>query len=506
MMDYRLGQLAPDRPIVAARLEGDGGDIVRLIEADGVYASLEGYRPVPELVLRAGLGTLNSTCRGWMGLRTPGDGTNYLVAGTATKLYLTSSGAIVDRTGASVPALAASDRWEFGAYDTGVLATSLGVAAIQRSTGAAFADLSADAPKAGHLMILDGFVIAGDIVGRGANAGLGTRRDGLQWCARGDETSWPAVGTDAALAVESDWTPLQGGSGPITLVRSTGRYGCVARERAVFRMDYTGGADIMAVELIEENRGCIAPGAGIAVGGMVYFPSEEGFVVFDGEKAEPIGWEKIDRTWWASLVDVDLALMSVAHDYNARTIWWLHPSSGRAWLYNYVLDRWTTVPMAASWIGSMLPIAESLDSGSLSAANLDVAPQDTLNLDSLSPSGADATIAVFNTAHQIQTLDGDPIDTAHLRTARFTVDEKGRRSLVRSIRPYAENVGGEISVAARGYLRSDAADKAVGYRDPGSSGLAPARSSGRFHEFDFLFSGDQDVVGFDVIASPQGVR
>ena len=170
-------------------------------------------------------------------------------------------------------------------------------------------------------------------------------------------------------------------------------------------------------------------------------------------------------------------------------------------------SRWSTVPLSAAWIGSLLPIAESLDSGSLAAANLDAAPQDTLNLDSLSPAAADATIAVFDGAHQLETLDGDPVDTAHLRTARFTVDARGSRSLVRSVRPYAENVGGDISVAVRGYLRADAAAKAIDYREPGAStGLAPARSSGRFHEFDFLFSGDQDVVGFDAIASGQGVR
>lgn len=502
-MDYPLGPWEPDRPLVGAPDQKTGA--LRVRTAEYVYRLLDGYVPVPSAVVRSVFGTLaGGSCRGARGVRVA-DGTTYLVVGSPTKLYLTSAGALVDRTGATVPALAAADRWDFDAYDNRVLATSLGVNGIQSSTGAAFADLAADAPKAAFIFSLDKFLVAADIQARGAN-GYGTRREGLHWCGRGEPTYWLADGSDAALAKQADWFPLRGDSGRITLALSTGTYAFIARERAAWRMDYDGGPEVMAFDPVEKERGCVAPGGGIALGGRVYFPSEEGFLVYDGERCNPIGWEKIDRTWAAALsLPGDLDLMSAGHDFEARTIWFLHPTSQRAFLYNYLTDEWTSVPIAAEWIFGMLPIAESLDTGSLAAANLDVPPQDTLNLDSLGGAGVNETIAIFTTAHQIATLDGSRVTTARLQTCRFEL-EPGRRALVRGVRPIDDNLGGTIAASVRSYLRPDAAEVAPDYRQVAAVGRAPARAAGRYHEVDLLFGGDETVTGFDLVASLQGVR
>lgn len=501
-MDYALGSWRPDDAKVGAP---DQKGALHLQEAENVYRTPAGYVPIRGPILRSALGTLNSACRGGRGVRVA-DGTTYLVLGTATKLYLTSAGALVDRTGASVPALASTDRWSFAAFDNGVLATSLGVAAIQRSTGAAFADLAAGAPKASFVFELEKFVVACDIIGRGVNVGHGTRREGVHWSGRGDSTSWLATGTDAALAVQSDMVPLRGETGRITLALSTGTYAFIARERSAWRMDYDGGPEVMAFDEIEKERGCIAPGGGIAVGGRVYFPSEEGFLVFDGERCTEVGYGKVDRYWADFVTGDDLALMSVAHAFEERSIYFHHPSSGRSLIYNYLLDDWSMAPIAGEFILGALPIGDSLDTGSLSAANLDAAPQDTLNLDSLAVGGANEYLTMITPAHQVSTLDGSYLTTGHVKTCRFQ-GEEGTRRLSRMVRPVQKDASGNMAASVKGYLAPSDAPKTPTYQTPTTTGFVPARAGGWYHEVDFLFGGSAaDLSGFDIVTEDQGVR
>mgnify|MGYP001213339375 CR=1 FL=1 len=498
-MQYRFGSYRPDAPRVGAP-DKDGR--IDLAQAQNVYRTADGYLSTPSPVAQTVFGNLTAKCQGAAGVRMS-DGTRYLVAGDATKLYLTGSGALVDRTGAAVPALSTSQRWSIAAFDRTVLATSLGVAGIQGSTGAAFSTLDANAPQAGHVFVLKEFVVAADIVGRGVNAGLGVQRDALQWSGRGEFTganSWLAPGTDAALARESSWQPLRGETGPITLALSAGTYGIICRERSIWRMDYVGGAEIMNIEPLEENFGCLVNGCGVAVGGNVYFPSESGFVRTDGEKAYDIGFGKINRTWRDSLTGDDRYLMSAAHDFERQQIWFQHPGSGVAWIYSYATDDWTMSVRPAEWIFNLQPIAESMDTGSMSAANMDTTFGST-NMDALGGTDTEE-LAVFNAIHGVSTLTGAGQIT-QMRTKRFQCIPDSR-SLVRSIRPFTSN--GDQVLAVQGYLTPDEADKSPSYSVVGRSGLAPVRAGGRYHELSALFVIDEELEGFDVILQEQGVR
>ena len=60
-------------------------------------------------------------------------------------------------------------------------------------------------------------------------------------------------------------------------------------------MDYRGGNVIFSFRSIEDNIGAVQGKTVIKVGNLVYFLSENGFRVTDGNKSEPIGNGKVDR-------------------------------------------------------------------------------------------------------------------------------------------------------------------------------------------------------------------
>ncbi|KKL78287.1 hypothetical protein LCGC14_2026320, partial [marine sediment metagenome] len=271
-----------------------------------------------------------------------------------------------------------TDRWEFSLYgDTIIACTDTEPPQkYEVGTDTRFSDASAHAPKAVIVETVKEFTMVGDIFGRGNNVGIGGE-GAVHWSEIGSPTSWPTVGTDAALAVESDYQLLEGDGGPITDIVAASTFTIVFRERQVWRADYVGKPEIFAFRKLDKTRGCVIPGAAISVGGLVYFPSKSGWLVTNGAQVTPIGHEKIDRWWKAGLSIEHISRISVAHSPSHQSIFWSVPfdSSTTPNLvigYQYEIRRWYKINEALEWIVTVLPAGGSLDDAPYATQDMDV--------------------------------------------------------------------------------------------------------------------------------------
>jgi hypothetical protein len=497
----QLGSMVPDRQDT----NGEGG--VEVVQNLAKVA--DGYQSIPRWA-DSNRGTLDAECSGaWSG-RTE-DGQNLAVAGTATKLWLATTGDLTDESGA-VYTLGADARWEFGLFGNFLLATNYSddVQVFDLGTSpATFGQLSADASRCKYMAVIDQFLMLGNIVGRGVNAGaIGTRESGLHWSARGDHANYPQVGTDAAATVLSDWDKFPEDGGQITGLTSGSQWGLVLRERQVRRAEFVGGLDVFDFgEIVDEKRGCIVPGAAISVGPWTYYPSQEGFIACDGSRCVPIGHEKIDR-YWRSMVNMARRFrVSKAHSSELRSVFWLFPDDDFLIAYNYELDDWyTLVGSGYEWLLSVLPLDTSMDDAPYATMDMDVNLPTGLgdqNMDELSAASV-AELGAFNTAHKLGTFTSSLKQVGYIQTL-FHGGEG--RNLMRWIRPHFNGSGAVIGAVLSKYDADDGSPRTTIVKSVNGVGVIPARIGGRWHQANFITTGEiESFRHFDAEFSPQGRR
>jgi hypothetical protein len=482
----------------------------------------DGYKTIQDTA-SFGLENLAAECRGAKRLRTQ-DGQDVLLAGTQTKLYR-DAGAVfedVTRVSGGDYNLDPDNRWSFDVYGNRLLATNK-ADAVQRMESPAtdFSLLNADCSRAGVLTVFDEFVVLGNIIGQGANASaIETQEGGLHWCAIGNPESWPVVGTQAAIDVQSDFQILEGDGGPIYDIVPAADYACILRERQVWRMDYVGAPSFFAFRKRDDNRGAVVPGTGIAVGNNVYFLSEEGFLVFNGSGTTSIGYKRVDQ-YVRDTVNWTRALSrsSVVHDENTRSIIWLLPVGELGSLviaYNYELDWWWNINKSLEWlfhfssVGFGGDLDEVLAPPAYGAKDMDIlTPPDLgdVNLDTLGAGGSGrAILAAFSAvAHSPVTFSSSSTLTAVVTTSDFEIPGQ-RRASVRYIRPVYQGTGA-ISATISNRLKPSDPIAYVGLKAVNSAGVIPYRACGRYLSAGFIFSGDiSHFQGFDFEAPRMGRR
>jgi hypothetical protein len=465
------------------------------------------------------LDALVAECRGAFRGRTQG-GTDFVLAGTEDGLY-ESNGFSMDELSAITYTLGPTDRWDLDVYGNARFATNK-TDPVQRSSapGVNFATVSQHASLARALAVVGEFVMLGDIVGQNANDVIGTQEGGLHWCAIGDPTDWPTVGSDEAINKQSDYQVLEGDGGPVKQIVAAAEYSAVFRQRQVWRADYVGAPDFWRFRKIDDSRGAVVPGTAIAVGNFVYFLSAEGFLVFNGARTAPIGFEKVDRT---ILENMDWARAdahcSVAHNAALRSVVWSlpqnYPQGGVINLllgYNYELQQFWPILEPNEWVFNAPPLTEdlSMDGVTYGPMDMDVALPTGLgdqNMDLLGGGTSERDVlSVFNTAHKVASFSGDGTLGGTIVTGDFEMPN-GRRGLVRGLRPVFQGYNAAVSATVQGR------NIANGYSTSGTAnsmkpcGVIPARSAGRYQFASFSTAGAiRDFQGFDPIVGRLGKR
>jgi hypothetical protein len=188
------------------------------------------------------------------------------------------------------------------------------------------------------------------VFGNTTDGTYGPQPQRVHWSAIDDPTNFPTPATAGAAAVQSDFDDLVGDAGWVQgIVGNLGTAdGAVFQERAVVRMVYIGPPAIFAFTPAEGVRGTPAPGSIVQDGALAYYLGEDGFYVFNGSASQPIGVDRVDKTFLADLDQSYFYRIEGAVDPINKQIWWAYPGSGhsggnpnRIIVYDRARDRWT---------------------------------------------------------------------------------------------------------------------------------------------------------------------
>lgn len=435
-------------------------------------------------------------------------GSPQIFAGSGTGLYQVSGTSWLNRSKTGGYNTAPNETWSFAAFGSLVIATNYGdpPQVMDLSAPGAFADLSADAPHAKVVGVLEpGFVMLGALA---SGAGL----NGVRWSALEDATSWPEPGTTQALGAESDEQAFPtGGEVRAILGAVGGATGAIFQEHAIRRVEYVGPPAFFAFQEVERDRGLVAQHAVVRYGTAAYYLAEDGFYAFDGAQSIPIGAGRVDQFFWKDVNRTFLHRVHAVLDPLAKNIVWAYPSVNSQdgtcdrWLiYNIPANKWrhaSDQELAAAVVGFGGQAEPDLDTDIDEAdANLD--SSDTpLDQGSNQPT----QLALYSVTGAMATLTGLPLE-AVLETAEFDAGPLNRAWIS----------------GARPIVDSDKAAVAIGQRDNqwaspvwseestlAADGICPHRVDTRFARCRVRIPAGAlwtEALGVEVIAEPMGAR
>jgi len=325
-MTIVFGEYLPDQPA----LNNPG-----VVTANNVFPAVQGYKPIR--TLQTITDALDDYARGAIIVKDK-DGTAFTIAGDEKKLYQLSATAWVDKTGTTYTT-AAEEVWEFVKWKEKILATNF-TDEIQTMTidGASFADLVAN-PKARHIAVVRSFVVVGNTF----DSVDGNVPYRVRWSALDDETDWTV-----AVATLSDFNDLPGDGGWVQKVVG-GEIGVVFQENSIQRMTFVGSPNVFQFDEVLPCKGTPASGSVVQDGNNIYFLAQDGFsVVRNGVTIEPIGFGKVDRTFFADLDESNIFRMTGTSDPLTKRIFWAYPGAGntgglpnKVLIYDWGLQKWS---------------------------------------------------------------------------------------------------------------------------------------------------------------------
>jgi hypothetical protein len=442
---------------------------------------------------------------------TDSGGDSRLFAGDATKLYqmIAAATTFEDVSKAGGYTTDAAELWAFAQYGQRIVATNFADAPQSYVMGSStdFANLAAAAPKARYAAVVRDFLVLANT----NDTVDGAVPDRVWWSGIDDPTSWLTPGTAAAQAVQSDRQDLRGlGGWNQGIVGNLGSAdGAVFQERAVWRMIYVGPPAIFQFDQAEGVRGTPAPGSIVQLGAVVFYLGDDGFYVFDGTSSRPIGAQKIDKTFFASVNDSYFARITSAVDPVNKIVAWSVPSSSSAdgtpdtlWFYNWDLQRWSTAAVNHQMIFRTLSFGQTLEQLDNVNASLDALP---FSLDSRAYTGAVPLLAGFNTSKKLAYFNGDNL-AATVETGEIAGGDN-RRVFIQGIRPMVD--GGTLTAAVGFRATPQAAVTFSTATSAGSDGRCPQRVSTRFARARVSIAAAgtwTHAKGVEVTARPEGLR
>ena len=483
----RFGEWLPDQPA----LENPGVTL-----ATNVVPVAAGYKAMKTMADYSG--AADAYLRGIFAGKGSND-TNNLFAGDATKLYLLSAGdsSLANKSKSGNYTLGTKDAWRFVQFGDRVIAAH-GTDDILQSyvigTSSLFADLSGT-PAARYIAVVRDFVVTGYV-----RYSSTTHPWRVYWSAIDDATGW-TIGTN-----QSDIQDIAD-IGNITGIVG-GEYGVVLFENGIVRMTYAGSPLIFQFDKVETSRGCPYPGSVANVGPFVFYLSQDGFYLFDGNSSRSIGSEKIDRTFFDEFDKANAHRMTVGVDPRNKLIIWSYPTTSstpnKILVYNYLLERWSSIELEHDSVASFFSPSytlENVDNVNSSIDALETSLDDALWV------GGEFFLG-GSKDKKIQTFTGAAL-TATVQTAEFE-NTPGQASMVTQIQPYVtrDNDATTPAISAQVASRARPHDlQSFGTAsNVNANNFIPLRSSGRFHQIKFSASDFGTFQGFDMAIQAGGMR
>jgi hypothetical protein len=437
---YAFGEFAPD-------IATNGTSA--LVTAKNVRAGPNGYGPVKDFAaITPALAAAFKGGAAFIG----SDGTSSMLSATAAALYRYSGSAW-----ASVLPVVTSARWRFTQFGDNVICANGGpLISYNLLTGTAAA--IPGAPTGTDVATVRDFVFC---------LKPGGNELAVQWSGFNNSAGWtPGIN-------QSDIQPLLSGGRGVAVIG--GEYGLVLQKGAVQRFLYTGAPEIFQRDEISAEIGCMTAGSVASVGKLVFFLSERGFMLCDGNEVRPIGNEKVDRTFFARYSRADIENMSAAVDPRTSLVMFAMPGSpGAIWAYNYALDKWSTIETGLTGIFTGFTSNISIDALDAIYGNLDAV---TVSLDDASLAGGNPLLLVANASSAVGSLTGSTM-AATLQIANVE-PVPGKRARIRALRPVTDAQDMSVTVDAR--LHSGDAENVISAGVMRGNGKMPIRANGRYN-------------------------
>jgi hypothetical protein len=510
-----FGEWLPDQPDFA----NPGASVITNV----IPRTKQSYGPMP--VAAPYSNALTAFCQGAYALSDATGTQAYVFAGDANRLYLmTMNATFADVSKAAggpytvpPPISVGGGFWWMTSYGERVIATNSfdPIQSFLVGTDSAFSDLSTAAPQAKFAAVIRDFLMLGR-----TTDGSGDHPRRLRWSAIGDPTSFPDVGSNDAIEVQSDEQDLeQSDLGVMTGLiggHLSAADGAAWMERGIYRIMYVGSPAIFDFVVAEGSPGTQAPMSIVqrrlstqaGTSGVAFFLGEEDFYAFDGMSSVPIGAQKIARTFFNDASPTYLPQVVGTADPVNPLIFWAYNSGSSAGLYdrllvyNWQLQRWSLVDLSATpieWITRTITTSITLDALD---ARTDVLDNLTPGLDSRVWAGGAPILSLFDQSHQLNYLSNT--NMAPIVETSETQHFPGRRARIISARPLVDGAGGSVAVGHREQLTQPVTYEAA---IPNNIiGECPQRVTGRYTRYRFTLpaaTAFNHLQGIDLSAQPE---
>lgn len=463
------------------------------------FNSVPAFLPISEPIMEDGVPATITGSKSFIS----SDGIITTIAGTSKGLYMLSAATWVNVSkeggynGQGNP-------WQFAMYGDLVMATNYNDAVQCMNLTAQtlkFSDLSATAPKARCITVVNEFVVLGDTFDT-----YDEERPGRIW--------WGPIGNP-----QGEWTPNQTtmcdyqdlGQGVYVVNIIGGENGKIYMRNAVTRMTFVGSPQVFQFDTIEPARGCIGINALANLGDVVFFLSSDGFYTMSNSSSQQIGLNKVDKFVMDSIPGEALAFAQCAIDYRNKCVWWSIPSGkyeGReifldiSVLYHYPSGRWGLVRNDFMSLHSFYTRGYTLDELDQINEILDNLP---FPLDSVMYKGGTPVVGCFDTEGRLCYGYGSPLPAELITGDIPLVDHENRGWLNRLRMGIDGDNKHEISVAPKQVLSDDVIY--VQTSTPSRIGDYTFRVPGRYHRIKFTLGGMwRQFTGFDVDVKKEGTQ
>ena len=459
------------------------------------------YGPVGDL--QSVGSALNGRCQGAASYRGE-DGTVGTFAATASKLYHWNGTDWDDVSKSGGYTTADEDQWDFAQFGNYVIATNFTneVQYWQLGVSTAFADLADlgdSPPQARFAEAVRGFMV------------LGRTSDGqnfISWSSIEDISGWtPGVN-------QSDEQELPVGGRVMGIVG--GQYGLVFCETAVYRLTYTGDANIIfQIDQISLTRGCSAEGSIASYEDKVFFLADDGFfMVVAGAEPVPIGSQKVDNFFRNLCSQTFLDRISAVVDpINKRyvvTFTSNNSTDGRndqQWFYQWEVNRWSYANVQIDIVAQMRTNV-GYTGDNFPTATGDTSPDDpgVLSPDSSLLTGSPkAQLGVFGQDNKMSFQSGMPLE-AIVSTVEGQITP-GARTFTTQIWPECD--GGTLSSAVAYRDRLNDSQNVTSYSTQNAVGYVPVRVNSRYQQALVKIAAGgtwTHAEGINIVSQQAGVR
>jgi hypothetical protein len=420
--------------------------------------------------------------------------------GDAAALYELQSRVATDVSQAGGYSLGSEDGWQFAQFGDNVVAVAGSEQPQSRDMGTSspvdFADIS-EAPNLATTVAR-----VGDFLWMGKDFTA-------HWSAFNDFAEWTPDPATQAGNQELDQE-----QGEIMALVGLD-YAAIFQERAIRRAIYVGPPVIwdFGQDYIEKARGCIARNAAAAFGRIIYYASDDGFYLFDGQGSIPIGKGKTDDYFVRRLNYAYRHKVCVGIDAQRKLVVFGYPHGSNQLIselliYSVQDGRWTrdeidleflfdtpSEPFTMENISSIW--GTSMD-GAISPADMDSSVWDDRRR---------RVAGVQITNHRLGLFVGSP-RAATIETREFE-PLPGQRGRVSEIWPMGDMASGQVS-ASVGYRSLPGA--AITYTNPtqmNRAGFCPQRVDARFLRGRLMLTAGASwrrMEGLHAVSVPTGKR